>query len=112
MNQFFYNIATLRENARCKNKLRSLALILKSIRSYHSKDWTKPKGLRFSCYKRSFQAAFLRKEHFNKHFQDGLRFKTTQSVEQEICKQNKNGSQLQTYTKLNGTENIYFSFGD
>ena len=33
MNQFFYNIATLRENAPYENKLLSWALMLKSIRS-------------------------------------------------------------------------------
>ena len=73
---------------------------------YHSKELDKTPGkvLNLAVTSSLFQAAFLRKEHF----QASLRFKTSQSVEQEICKQKI----VNFKRKLNGTENIYFSFGD
>ena len=78
--------------------------MLKSIRSCFiiiAKNSKKRKGLTFSYLKYSF---FLRKEHFDEHFQANLRFKTSQSVQQEICKQKA----VNFKRKLNGTENILF----
>ena len=79
--------------------------MLKSIRNCFiiiAKNSKKRKGLTFSYHKYSF--FFLRKEHFDEHFQAGLRFKTSQSVQQEICKQKA----VNFKRKLNGTENILF----
>ena len=81
--------------------------MLKSIRSCFviiAKNSKKRKGLTFSYHKYSF----LRKEHFDEHFQAGLRFKMSQSVQQEICKQKA----VNFKRKLNGTENILISLGD
>ena len=47
---------------------------------------------------------FLRKEHFDEHFQANWRIQTSQSVQQEICKQKA----VNFKRKLNGTENILF----
>ena len=54
----------------------------------------------------AFQAAFLRKEHFDEHFQANLRFKRTNPLNKKICKQKI----VNFKPKLNGTENIHFSF--
>ena len=112
MNQFLYNIAKLRKNARYKNKHNFLMALIGVASLSQQRNLQNGKVLKLAVTSAVFKAAFLRKEHFDEHFQASLRFKTSQSVEQEICQQKIVNFKRKLKLACNGTENIYFSFGD